>query len=49
MIWHVIVHFLVSHRVHDVLEVLFIDLIVLQRDVLLFAGILELLLSELLL
>ena len=49
MIWHVVVHFVISHRVHDVLKVLFIDLVILQSDVLLFASILELLLSELLL
>ena len=49
VIRHVVVHFLVSHCVHDMLEVLLINLVVLQRNVLLFAGVLELLLSELLL
>ena len=49
VIRHVVVNFIVSHRIHDVLEILLINLVVLQGNVLLFASVLKLLLSELLL
>ena len=49
MIRHVVVNFIVSHRIHDVLKILLINLVVLQSNILLFASVLKLLLSELLL
>ena len=49
MIWHIVVnHLLVSHRVDDVLKILFINLIIFQCNVL-FLATFDLLLSQLLL